>query len=318
MKAANWATASSHAFGAAFDNPDLIVSVVVGDGEAETGPLATSWHSNKFLNPIRDGAVLPILHLNGYKIANPTMLARITPEELENSSRAMAGRRTLLRATIPQLMHQQMAAAVEKCVQQIRRIQQEARSTGKPERPRWPMIILRIAEGLDRTEGSGRAQSGRISGEPTRCRCSTCKTNPEHLRIVEEWMRSYRPEELFDEHGSLIPELRELPPEGERRMSANPHANGGKLRKALNLPDFRDYAVAIDSPGNEGSLAHRDAGQVFARRHAQQHDELSSVQPRRECLQSSAGCLRSELENLAGGASSRKTPTAPTSLPTAA
>ena len=238
----------SHAFGAAFDNPDLIVSVVVGDGEAETGPLATSWHSNKFLNPIRDGAVLPILHLNGYKIANPTLLARFEPEELESLLRGYGWSPIFVEGNEPETMHQIMAAAVEQCIQQIKSIQYEARTTGKPDRPRWPMIVLRSPKGWTgpkfvdghKVEGFWRAHQVPVLD---------VQKNPEHLRIVEEWMRSYKPEELFDEHGTLIEELRALPPKGERRMTANPHANGGKLRKPLDLPDFRDFAVEVKQPG---------------------------------------------------------------------
>ncbi len=238
----------SHAFGAAFDNPDLIVSVVVGDGEAETGPLATSWHSNKFLNPIRDGAVLPILHLNGYKIANPTLLARITSEELEDLFKGYGWMPLLVEGDDPQKMHQQMASAVEACVLRIRDIQQQARSTGQPARPRWPMIILRSPKGWTgpkevdghKVENFWRAHQVPVTG---------VQTQPEHLRIVEEWMRSYKPEELFDEYGRLLPELREMAPVGERRMSANPHANGGKLSRPLDLPSFCDYAVPISAPG---------------------------------------------------------------------
>src|SRR5579863_2368484 len=217
----------SHAFGAAFDNPDLIVSVVVGDGEAETGPLATSWHSNKFLNPIRDGAVLPILHLNGYKIANPTLLARITPQELEDLFKGYGWSPVVVEGDDPQLMHQQMAATVEDCVQRIRSIQQEAWRTGKPERARWPMIILRTPKGWT---GPKQVDGHRVEGfwRAHQVPVLDVKTNPEHLRIVEQWMRGYRPEELFDPQGALIPELRELAPAGDRRMSANPHANGGK------------------------------------------------------------------------------------------
>jgi xylulose-5-phosphate/fructose-6-phosphate phosphoketolase len=240
----------SHAFGAAFDNPDLIVSVMVGDGEAETGPLATSWHSNKFLNPIRDGAVLPILHLNGYKIANPTILARITPEELSDLFKGYGWMAHVVEGDgeQPEVMHQRMAATVESCVLEIRAIQEKARRTGKPERPRWPMIILRSPKGWTgpkEVDGHKVENFWRAHQVPV----LDVKTNPEHLRIVEQWMRSYKPEDLFDEHGTLVPELRELPPTGERRMSANPHANGGKLRKPLNLPDFREYAVPIDAPG---------------------------------------------------------------------
>jgi xylulose-5-phosphate/fructose-6-phosphate phosphoketolase len=238
----------SHAFGAAFDNPDLIVSVVVGDGEAETGPLATAWHSNKFLNPIRDGAVLPILHLNGYKISNPTLLARIEPEELENLFKGYGWTPHFVEGDDPALMHQKMAATVEACVLRIRAIQEDARRNRKPDRPRWPMIILRSPKGWTgpkEVDGHKVENFWRAHQVPV----GDVKTNPEHLRIVEQWMRSYRPEELFDEHGTLVAELRDLPPRGDRRMSANPHANGGKLRKPLDCPDFSDYAVAIDGPG---------------------------------------------------------------------
>ncbi len=240
----------SHAFGAAFDNPDLIVSVVVGDGEAETGPLATSWHSNKFLNPIRDGAVLPILHLNGYKIANPTLLSRISAEELENLFKGYGWTPHFVEGHEPESMHQQMAAAVEQCIEEIRSVQKEARRTGKPTRPRWPMIILRSPKGWTgpkEVDGHKVEDFWRAHQVPV----TDVQTKPEHLQIVERWLRSYRPEELFDDQGSLIADLRELPPVGERRMSANPHANGGKLRKALSLPNFCDYAVPVDSPGSK-------------------------------------------------------------------
>jgi xylulose-5-phosphate/fructose-6-phosphate phosphoketolase len=251
----------SHGFGAAFDNPDLIVTVVVGDGEAETGPLATSWHSNKFLNPIRDGAVLPILHLNGYKIANPTLLARISHEELESLFIGYGWKPYFVEGDDPAVMHQTMAAVTEQCINEIRAIQQHARSIGgKPERPRWPMIVLRTPKGwtgpkeIDghKLEGSWRAHQMPIL-DP--------KTSPAHLKEVEDWMRSYRPEELFDEGGALIAELQALPPQSTRRISANPHANGGSLRKPLVLPDFRDYALKVEKPGrNEVSstdtLAH--------------------------------------------------------------
>src|SRR5277367_4577380 len=241
----------SHAFGAAFDNPDLIVSVVVGDGEAETGPLATSWHSNKFLNPIRDGAVLPILHLNGYKIANPTVLARISPEELEWMFKGYGWEPYVVEGDDPAKMHQLMAEVTERCVLEIRAIQTAARSAPAgtaPERPRWPMIILRSPKGwtcpkeIDghKLEGSWRAHQMPIL-DPV--------TNPKHLKMVEKWMRSYKPEELFDESGKLIAELREMAPAGQRRITANPHANGGLLRKPMELPDFRDYAVKVEKPG---------------------------------------------------------------------
>ncbi len=239
-----------HAFGAAFDNPDLIVSVVVGDGEAETGPLATSWHSNKFLNPIRDGAVLPILHLNGYKIANPTVLARITPEELEALFIGYGWEPHVVEGHDPDLMHPRMAQVVEQCVLKIRAIQQEARNSGNPDRPRWPMIILRSPKGWT---GPKEVDGHKVEGfwRAHQVPVLDVKTKPDHLKIVEEWLRSYRPEELFDEQGTLIPELRDLPPKGDRRMTANLHANGGKLLKPLDMPNFCDYGIAIDSPGTK-------------------------------------------------------------------
>ena len=241
----------SHGFGVAFDNPDLIVTVVVGDGEAETGPLATSWHSNKFLNPINDGAVLPILHLNGYKIANPTILARSPRDELESLLTGYGWKPYFVEGDDPALMHPKMAEVLEHCILEIRDLQQKARSAPsdaptKP--PRWPMIVLRSPKGwtcpkeIDghQLEGSWRAHQMPIL-DPV--------TNPEHLKLVEHWMRSYRPEELFDEAGTLIAELRELPPKGPSRITANPHANGGLLRKPLDMPDFRDFAVKLDQPG---------------------------------------------------------------------
>ena len=241
----------SHAFGAAFDNPDLIVSVVVGDGEAETGPLATSWHSNKFLNPIRDGAVLPILHLNGYKIANPTLLARISSGGTRTTlSWDMDGRRTWSRVTTRHGCTRRWPPRSRLACSRSARFRQEARSTGKPDRPRWPMIILRSPKGWTgpkEVDGHKVEDFWRAHQVPV----LDVQTNPEHLRIVEQWMRSYKPEELFDEHGTLVPELRDLPPTGERRMSANPHANGGKLRKPLDLPNFCDYAVPVESPGTK-------------------------------------------------------------------
>jgi xylulose-5-phosphate/fructose-6-phosphate phosphoketolase len=238
----------SHAFGAAFDNPGLIVVPVVGDGEAETGPLATSWHSNKFLNPARDGAVLPILHLNGYKIANPTLLARITVEELESLFVGYGYAPQVVEGDDPRLMHQRMAATLEHCVTQIRRIQDDARRNGVARRPRWPMIILRTPKGWTcpkeleghRLEGSWRAHQVPIMD---------VTSNPTHLKLLESWMRSYRPDELFDEKGRLIAELKELAPTGPRRISANPEANGGLLRKPLRMPDFRKYAVEVARPG---------------------------------------------------------------------
>ncbi|GFE70600.1 phosphoketolase [Chroococcus sp. FPU101] len=241
----------SHAYGAAYDNPDLIVAVVAGDGEAETGPLATSWHSNKFLNPIRDGAVLPILNLNGYKIANPTILARISTEELESLFVGYGYTPYIVECKEDDDYldcHQRMAATMEHCVTQIRAIQQEARSTGVAKRPRWPMIILRSPKGWTgpkvvdgkKVEGFWRAHQVPM-GE--------MHTKPEHLKLLEEWMKSYKPEELFDENGTLIPELKELAPTGSMRMSANLNANGGLLRKALKLPNFRNFGVDVQKPG---------------------------------------------------------------------
>jgi xylulose-5-phosphate/fructose-6-phosphate phosphoketolase len=232
----------SHAFGAAFDNPDLIVACCIGDGEAETGPLATSWHSNKFLNPIRDGAVLPILHLNGYKIANPTILARITHEELDALMRGYGYTPYFVEGDDPDAMHQLMASALEHCINEIRSIQQNARTNNDSTRPRWPMIVLRSPKGWTgpkMVHGHHVENFWRAHQVPV----PDAKTNKEDLALVESWLRSYRPDQIFDENGRLIPELQELAPAGDRRISANPHANGGLLRKPLAMPDFRDYAV---------------------------------------------------------------------------
>nr|WP_241654819.1 phosphoketolase family protein [Granulicella sibirica] len=241
----------SHAFGAAFDNPNLIVACMVGDGEAETGPLATSWHSNKFLNPIYDGAVLPILHLNGYKIANPTILARISPEELESLLKGYGWTPYFVEGSDPDTMHQKMAGILEHVILDIRAIQQKARSAapGTPtERPRWPMIVLRTPKGwTDPTEIDGHKLEG--SWRSHQVPITDPLTNPAHLALVEAWLRSYKPEELFDESGALIPELQELPPKGTSRISGSPHANGGALRKPLHMPDFRDYAETFELPG---------------------------------------------------------------------
>lgn len=240
----------SHSFGAVFDNPGLIVACVVGDGEAETGPLATAWHSNKFLDPVTDGAVLPILHLNGYKIANPTILARISHEELEQLLRGYGWTPIFVKGDEPAPIHEAMAAALDTAIEQIRLIQHNARVDGDTERPRWPMIVLKspkgwtgpkVVDGL-KIEGSFRAHQ--VPLHPN--------ANPEHLPLLEAWLRSYRPEELFDEQGCLRPELAELAPEGDRRMGANPHANGGMLLRDLRMPDFRDYAAAVPSPGVRG------------------------------------------------------------------
>ncbi len=238
----------SHGFGAAFDNPDLIVTVVVGDGEAETGPLATSWHSNKFLNPIRDGAVLPILHLNGYKIANPTILARISPEELDALFMGYGWKPYLVEGSDPMLMHEQMATVLEQCVLEIRAIQKHARETGSTERPRWPMVILRSPKGWT---GPKEVDGHKVEGfwRAHQIPLLDVTTNPTQFAQLEEWLRSYKPEELFDENGTLRPELQEMAPTGTRRITANPHANGGLLRKPLDMPIFEDYALKIDKPG---------------------------------------------------------------------
>jgi xylulose-5-phosphate/fructose-6-phosphate phosphoketolase len=238
----------SHAFGAAYDNPELLVTVVVGDGEAETGPLATAWHSTKFLNPVRDGAVLPVLHLNGYKINNPTLLARISHEELENLFQGYGWTPHFVEGRDPMEMHRKMAATMEQCVTEIRRIQQDARSNGNAVRPRWPMIILRSPKGWTgprevdghQVEGTWRAHQVPLAG---------VAENPQHLAQLQDWLASYRPQELFDAHGRLRPELQALAPLGNRRMSANPHANGGRLRRPLQTPDFRDYAVKVEHAG---------------------------------------------------------------------
>jgi xylulose-5-phosphate/fructose-6-phosphate phosphoketolase len=255
----------AHAFGAAFDNPGLLVCCVVGDGEAETGALATSWHSNKFLNPVSDGAVLPILHLNGYKIAGPTVLARIPQEELDHLLRGYGYAPRYVEGDDPPEMHQRMAATLDEVVAEIQAIQAEARSHGHVSshalRPTWPMIVLRSPKGWTgpkvvdgrSIEGTFRAHQVPLAG---------LAQNPEHLAMLEAWMRSYRPEELFDARGHLVAELAELPPVGERRMSANPHANGGLLRKDLRMPDFRKYAVIVPAPGAVQAEATRVQGQL--------------------------------------------------------
>src|SRR5258705_819370 len=239
----------SHAYGAAFDNPDLIVTVMVGDGESETGPLATAWHSNKFLNPARDGAVLPVLHRNGYKIANPTILARIPHDELESLFHGYGYEPYFVEGSDPPSMHQAMAATLEHCVREIRRIQQEARKSGSEvKRPRWPIVILRSPKGWT---GPKEVDGHKVEGfwRAHQVPMAEMHENRSHLVLLEEWLRSYRPESLFDENGRLLPELRELAPKGVRRMAANPHANGGLVRKALKLRDFRDYAVSVEKPG---------------------------------------------------------------------
>ncbi|MGB5773294.1 MAG: phosphoketolase family protein, partial [Sedimenticolaceae bacterium] len=254
--------ALSHAYGAASDNPDLLVACVVGDGEAETGPMATSWHSNKFLNPARDGAVLPILHLNGYKIAGPTVLARIPRDELEALFRGYGYMPYFVEGDDPEAMHQLMAATLDTVVTEIRRIQRDARANGFAERPRWPMIILRTPKGWTGPETvDGKPIEGTFRAHQVPV--TNFVKEPEHLKILEQWMKSYRPEELFDDQGRLIAELAELAPKGERRMGANPHANGGMLLHDLRMPDFRDYTVKVPKPGEVVAEATRAQGEFM-------------------------------------------------------
>ena len=249
----------AHAYGAAFDNPDLLVACVIGDGEAETGPLATSWHSNKFLNPVSDGAVLPILHLNGYKIAGPTVLARIPNDELEALLRGYGHLPYFVEGDDPHEMHRRMAATLDAVVADIQRIQRDARRHGFEQRPSWPMIVLRTPKGWtgpktvdgEKIEGTFRAHQVPLADFATK---------PRHVKLLERWLKSYKPEELFDESGRLVSTLSELAPEGERRMGANPHANGGILLRDLKLPDFRDYAVAVAAPGAVKAEATRIQG----------------------------------------------------------
>ncbi len=252
----------SHAFGAAFDNPDLIVACVVGDGEAETGPLATAWHSNKFLNPVRDGAVLPILHLNGYKIANPTILARISHEELESLFIGYGYNPYFVEGDEPEYVHQLMASTLETIIGEIKRIQDDARAHGIIAGHRWPILILRTPKGWTgpkevdglKTEGSWRSHQVPFSDMATR---------PDHIKLLEDWMRSYKPEELFDENGKLMPQIAALAPKGDRRMGANPHANGGVLLKDLKMPDFREYGIDVPGPGQVTGEATREMGRFL-------------------------------------------------------
>ena len=254
--------ALSHAYGAAFDNPDLVVACVVGDGEAETGPLATAWHSNKFLNPITDGVVLPILHLNGYKIANPTILARISHEELENLFTGYGYKPYFVEGSRAEAMHQLMAQTLDAVISEIKAIQNEARKKGVARRPRWPMIILRTPKGWTgpkevdglKTEGFWRSHQVPIAD---------IATKPGHVRLLRKWMKSYKPEELFDKKGRLIPKLADLAPKGNRRMGANPHANGGVLLKDLKMPDFQNYAVMVPKPGQVFAEATRVLGRFL-------------------------------------------------------
>jgi xylulose-5-phosphate/fructose-6-phosphate phosphoketolase len=252
----------SHGYGAVMDNPDLIAVVVVGDGESETGPLATAWHSNKFLNPARDGAVLPILHLNGYKINNPTILARIDHDDLEKLFIGYGYTPYFVEGSDPDTMHQAMAATLDKCIEQIKAIQNEARESGTAKLPHWPMIILRSPKGWTgprevdghQVEGTWRAHQVPLAG---------VKENPKHLEMLESWLRSYKPDQLFDSNGRLRPDLRELAPTGPRRMGANPSANGGMLHKALIMPDFRDYSVPVPYPAGTEAENTRRLGQLL-------------------------------------------------------
>jgi xylulose-5-phosphate/fructose-6-phosphate phosphoketolase len=264
--------ALAHAYGAAFDNPDLVVACVVGDGEAETGPLATAWHSNKFLNAARDGAVLPILHLNGYKIANPTVLARVPRAELESLLIGYGYRPHFVEGEEPEAMHRAMAATLDTVLGEIREIQARARSDQPAVRPRWPMVVLKTPKGWTgpkfvdgkKTEGTWRSHQVPLA---------EVRTNPGHLQALETWMKSYRPEELFDERGALKPALAALAPKGDRRMGANPHANGGRLLKDLRLPEFREYAVSVARPGGADAEATRVLGTYL--RDVMRHNEAA-------------------------------------------
>ncbi|MEA5592787.1 phosphoketolase family protein [Rivularia sp. UHCC 0363] len=252
----------SHAYGAAFDNPDLIVACVIGDGEAETGSLAASWHSNKFLNPIHDGAVLPILHLNGYKIANPTLLARISHKELQKLFEGYGYKPYFVEGSDPEAMHQLMAATMDTALHEIREIQEDARQNGFKARPQWPMIILRSPKGWTgpkEVDGKKTEDYWRSHQVPL----SNMAAEPAHVQLLEDWMKSYHPEELFDQNGKLIAELAELAPTGKRRMGDNPHANGGVLLRDLKMPDFRNYAVEVNEPGKVIAEATRVMGKLL-------------------------------------------------------
>jgi xylulose-5-phosphate/fructose-6-phosphate phosphoketolase len=267
-----------HAYGAVLDNPDLLAVCVVGDGEAETGALATSWHSNKFLDPVGDGAVLPVLHLNGYKIANPTVLARIPPEELRSLLEGYGYAPRFVEGSDPAAMHELMARTLDEVADEIASLQRGARSGGLAERPRWPMIVLRTPKGwtgpkvVDGLPAEGSFRSHQVP-------LAAVRENPEHLAQLEEWLRSYRPDELFDDAGAVRPEVTSLAPAGERRMSANPHTNGGLLLRDLALPDFRDYAVAVPAPGTSFSEATRVLGGFLRDVVAANRDNFRMVGP---------------------------------------
>ena len=253
-----------HAYGAVFDNPDLIAACVIGDGEAETGALAASWHSNKFLNPARDGAVLPVLHLNGYKIANPTVLARLSHAELTSLLAGYGHKPYFVEGDHPETMHQLMAATLDTVFSEIQTIQRDAREKGFTERPQYPMIVLRTPKGWTgpkSVDGLPAENSYRSHQVPL----ADLANKPEHLKQLEEWLRSYKPEELFDENGKLLPELAELAPQGARRMGANPHANGGILLKDLRMPDFHEYAVDVPTPRNRSGRSDTGIGLLPAR-----------------------------------------------------
>ena len=273
--------ALSHAYGAAFDNPDLVVAAIVGDGEAETGPLATSWHSNKFLDPRRDGAVLPILHLNGYKIANPTVLARITDEELDSLMRGYGHTPYVVEGSDPEEMHQAFAATLDHCLDEIHGYQEEARAgavSKTPNRPLWPMIVLRSPKGWTGpkdVDGNKVENYWRSHQVPF----ADARDSDAHRAVLEEWMRSYRPEELFDATGAPVPEVAELHPRGSRRMSASPHANGGELLRDLRIPDFRRYAVPVEAPGTGAVEATRVLGGFLRDVMAQNMDNFRLFAP---------------------------------------
>jgi xylulose-5-phosphate/fructose-6-phosphate phosphoketolase len=287
----------SHAFGAAFDNPDLIVACVVGDGEAETGPLATAWHSNKFLNPVHDGAVLPILHLNGYKIANPTILGRIDEDELKDLFAGYGYKPYFVEGSEPEAMHRLMAETLDTVIAEIKKIQKEARDTGKATRPRWPMIIFRSPKGWTgpkKVDGLKVEDFWRAHQVPV----ADMATKPSHIKILEKWMKSYKAGELFDENGSLIAELAELAPKGNRRMGANPHANGGLLLRPLAMPDFRDYAIEVPEPGKITGEATKVFGQFL--RDVAKISQFPRVWPGRDRLEPSKRPVRDDRTSMDG------------------